>query len=297
MNKNAKNLIALAVAASLVGGGAYYLLAAKPAQQAVELEPVATPQPVQRAVAASSAPASAALPAILFPVPAPVQPASAAVQALLSLPALVDADAVVSQQLTDLLGQKNILTFLHLDHFVRRVVATVDNMARSYAPQTMWPVNPTPKRFVTLIDGIGGPEVISPDNGQRYTPFVLLVESVDSAQAVALYVRLYPLFQQAYEELGFPGRYFNDRLVFVLDHLLATPVQRGATAVSLVEVKGSVPSLRPWVRYEFTDPALEALTSGQKMLLRTGPVNQRRLNAKMLEIRALVAAAGLPAVK
>lgn len=293
MNKNAKNLIALAVAAALVGGGAYYLLAAKPAQQAVELEPVATPQPVQRAVAASSAPASAPLPAILFPVLAPVQPASAAVQAL---PSLVDADAVVSQQLTDLLGQKNILTFLHLDHFVRRVVATVDNMARSYAPQTMWPVNPTPKRFVTLIDGIGGPEVISPDNGQRYTPFVLLVESVDSAQAVALYVRLYPLFQQAYEELGFPGRYFNDRLVFVLDHLLATPVQRGATAVSLVEVKGSVPSLRPWVRYEFTDPALEALSSGQKMLLRTGPVNQRRLNAKMLEIRALVAAAGLPAV-
>ncbi len=294
MNKNAKNLIAMAVAAALVGGGAYYLLAAKPAQQAVELEPAATPQPVQSAAAASSAPASAALPAILFPVLAPVLPASAAVQAL---PALVDADTVVGQQLTDLLGQKNILTFLHLDHFVRRVVATVDNMARSYAPQTMWPVNPTPKRFVTLIDGIGGPEVISPDNGQRYTPFVLLVESVDSAQAVALYVRLYPLFQQAYEELGFPGRYFNDRLVVVLDHLLATPVQRGPTQVSLVEVKGSVPSLRPWVRYEFTDPALEALSSGQKMLLRSGPVNQRRLNAKLLEIRALVAAAGLPAVK
>ena len=294
MNKNAKNLIALTVAAALVGGGAYYLLAAKPAELAIEVEPAATLQPVQSAAAASSAPASAALPAILFPVLAPAQPASAAVQAL---PALVDADAVVSQQLTDLLGQKNILTFLQLDHFVRRVVATVDNMARSYAPQTMWPVNPTPQRFVTLIDGIGGPEVISPDNGQRYTPFVLLVESVNATQAVALYVRLYPLFQQAYEELGFPGRYFNDRLVFVLDHLLATPVQRGATAVSLVEVKGSVPSLRPWVRYEFTDPKLEALSSGQKMLLRTGPVNQRRLNAKLLEIRALVAAAGLPAVQ
>ena len=294
MNKNAKNLIALTVAAALVGGGAYYLLAAKPAELAIEVEPAATLQPVQSAAAASSAPASAPLPAILFPVLAPAQPASAPVQAL---PALVDADAVVSQQLTDLLGQKNILTFLQLDHFVRRVVATVDNMARSYAPQTMWPVNPTPQRFVTLIDGIGGPEVISPDNGQRYTPFVLLVESVNATQAVALYVRLYPLFQQAYEELGFPGRYFNDRLVFVLDHLLATPVQRGATAVSLVEVKGSVPSLRPWVRYEFTDPKLEALSSGQKMLLRTGPVNQRRLNAKLLEIRALVAAAGLPAVQ
>jgi hypothetical protein len=297
MNKNAKHVIAVAVAVALAGGVAYYLLAAKPPQQAVEVEPAATQLPVQSAAAASSGPASAPLPAILFPVLAPAQPASAAAQTLLSLPVLVDADAVVSQQLTDLLGQKNILTFLHMDHFVRRVVATVDNLARSYAPQTMWPVNPTPKRFVTLIDGVGGPEVISPDNGQRYTPFVLLVESVDSAQAVAVYVRLYPLFQQAYEELGFPRRYFNDRLVFVLDHLLATPVQRGPTAVSLVEVKGLVPSLRPWVRYEFSDPALEALSAGQKMLLRTGPVNQRRLNAKLLEIRALVASAGLPAVQ
>lgn len=32
-------------------------------------------------------------------------------------------------------------------------------------------------------------------------------------KAVALYCSPYPLFQQAYEVLGFPGKYFNDRLV------------------------------------------------------------------------------------
>ena len=122
-----------------------------------------------------------------------------------------------------------------------------------------------------------------------------LIEAVDAKQAVALYVRLYPLFQRAYEDIGFPGRYFNDRLVAVIDHLLATPVPAQPLAVTLVDVKGSVPSLRPWVRYEFLDPALQRLSSGQKMMLRTGPENQRRLRARLQTWRALVAGAPLAA--
>ena len=59
---------------------------------------------------------------------------------------------------------------------------------------------------------------------------VRALESIDSAKLVALYVRFYPLFQQAYAELGYPSRYFNDRLFEVIDHLLATPDVRGPIA-------------------------------------------------------------------
>ena len=38
-----------------------------------------------------------------------------------------------------------------------------------------------------------------------------------------MYKQYYPLFQQAYVDLGYPEGYFNDRLVEVIDHLLATP--------------------------------------------------------------------------
>jgi len=74
----------------------------------------------------------------------------------------------------------------------------------------------------------------------------------------------------------------------VLDLLIATPVHDEPLEVALVEVKGPVPSLRPWVRYEFADPALASLSAGQRMLLRMGPDHQRRLQAKMQEIRRLV---------
>jgi hypothetical protein len=196
----------------------------------------------------------------------------------------------VNGLLADLLSRKDILTFLQVDGFVRRVVATVDNLGRDHAPPKVWPVNPTAERFTTLKSP-NGVETIHPDNAQRYNPLVLMIESVDAAKAVGLYRSVYPLFQQAYEELGFPGKYFNDRLVQVLDHLIATPAQTAPLVVKLVEVKGPVASLRPWVRYEYASPTLEAMSAGQKILLRTGPVNHRRLQAKLQAIRALVAKA------
>lgn len=272
---NQSKVMIVAVLAAVVLGVAYY---------GWLRQNEAEPEPVAPSVAAPAAPPPAPVasePAIQYPVPAAEPEAQPK-----PLPALADSDAYVQAALTDLLGKKNLLTFLQLDSFVRRVVATVDNLGREHAPPMVWPVNPTPGRFSTR--GTAGAETIHPDNSQRYTPFVLFVEAVDTAQAVKLYVSLYPLFQQAYEELGFPKRYFNDRLVAVIDRLLAAPVQDGPVGVQLVEVKGPVPSVRPWVRYEFADPQLEALSAGQKMLIRTGPVNHRRLRAKLLEVRKLL---------
>lgn len=276
-------VVTVAVLVLAVLGAAYYGW-----QRYAAPEPAAEPSAEPAAPPPAPAASAPAEPAIKYPLAA-AEPAEAQ-----PLPALEASDAYVETALTELLGKKNVLTFLQLDGFARRVVATVDNLGREHAPPMVWPVNPTPGRFSTR--GQAGAETIHPDNGQRYTPFVLFVESVDTAQAVRLYIRLYPLLQQAYEELGFPRRYFNDRLVAVIDQLLAAPVQDAPVAVSLVEVKGTVPSERPWVRYEFADPKLEALSAGQKVLIRTGPVNHRRLRAKLLEVRKLVTGAAMAPV-
>jgi Protein of unknown function (DUF3014). len=148
----------------------------------------------------------------------------------------------------------------------------------------LWPVNPTAGRFT--VEEVNGATVIAPDNSSRYTPLVLLAETVDIRRAVDLYVRLYPLLQSTYAELGYPRGYFNDRLIAVIDQLLATPVIEGPIKLELTDVKGPIPSERPWVRYQYADPSLESLSAGQKILLRVGPVNGRRLKAKLAEIRA-----------
>jgi hypothetical protein len=189
----------------------------------------------------------------------------------------------IGSAVTDFLGSQAALTFFQLADFPRKFVATVDNLGRSHAPPVAWPISPTEGRFtVQTLDGV---TVVSSDNGLRYTPLVLLLEGLNVGLAVDLYVRMYPVLQQTYVNLGYPNRQFNDRLLQVINHLLATPTAPQVMAVQLTEVKGPIPSLRPWVRYEFADPALESLSSGQKIMLRVGSVNQNRLKARLSALR------------
>jgi hypothetical protein len=120
---------------------------------------------------------------------------------------------------------------------------------------------------------------IAAGNAARYTPYVQMLEKVDAKQLAGVYLRFYPLFQQAYEELGYPKAYFNDRLVGAIDHLLVTP-----------EVAGPLLLKQPKVLYEFADPQLEALSAGQKAMIRMGPDNARRVKAKLRVLRSEVAA-------
>ena len=266
-----KRLIAAGVAAlvlALAAGGVYWW------RQRVAPPPGMTmPPPVARAPVSAPAPAPSE-PVIRHPIEA--ADAASAPSTTLDRAALVE-----------LLGSKMANAFVQFDGFVPRLVATVDNLARPHAAPRLWPVHPTPGRFT--VERSGEAEQIATANAPRYTPFVAFAEGIDSRRAVALYRRHYALFQQAWGDLGYPRTYFNDRLVEVIDHLLATPEPAAPVKVKLTEVKGPEPITQPWLRYEFADPKLDTLSSGQKMLIRMGPDNARRLKAKLMEVRRLVA--------
>ena len=190
MHKNAMLWIGMPLLLLVIGGGYLALQERAPA------------------VIAAPPPPPAAEPAVRYPLDGLAEANRAA------LPTADKLDAYVTAALINLLGQKSVLSMLQTDAFARRVVATVDNLAREHVASRLWPVNPTPGRFSVNIQG--GSQVLDSANALRYLPFVQMVESVDLARAVALYARLYPLFQRAYEDLGYPGRYFNDRLVSAL---------------------------------------------------------------------------------
>ena len=265
-------VIAVGMLAVLLGAGAGWYWWKR---QAVEAPVVASaPPPAAVPEAAKPAVPAASEPRIRHPIEAPVEATPAAPR---------DAATV----LTDLVGRKAALSMLQLDDFPRRFVATVDNLGGARAPARLWPVVPAGGRFgVERRDGL---ESIAAANAERYAPFLAFIESVDLRRAAGAYRTLYPEFQQAYEELGYPRRYFNDRLVEVIDLLLATPELDGPARVHLPPINGPVQPERPWVLYEFDDPALAELTSGQKMMVRMGPAAERRLKARLVEFRRLVA--------
>lgn len=276
MNKGARRALLIVILVAIAAGAAYWWWNG--------WYPAGVTTMPEAPASAPAAPASAATvvpvePAIQYPVPAPTTATP------LESPGIAAA-------LGDLLGRKAVSTFLQIDDFPHRFVATVDNLGRSDAPASLWPINPTPGRFT--VQAHNGNTIISTDNGLRYTALMLLAESVDTHKAVDLYIRMYPLLQRAYQDLGYPKAYFNDRLIEVINLLLASPNPGYPVNVQLTEVKGPQPSLQPWVRYEFADPALESLTAGQKIMVRVGPVNERRLKARLGALRKELLARVVP---
>ena len=246
------------------------------ADRSVPAKPPATPAtalPASAPPAAAVPPAEASLPAVRQEAPVAVTHGPS-----------IAAEGVASA-LTELVGTQAAGAWLRLDDFPHRLVATVDNLSREQAASSLWPVGPTAGHFSVVQHE--GRVVIDPDNQLRYAPFVQWVEGLDSAKVVAVYMRLLPLLQRTYEDLGFPpGHHFQARLLKVIDNLLAAPEAAEFTEVKLTDVKGPVPSLRPWVRYEFADAELESASAGQKLMVRIGAPNENRLKAKLKVLRS-----------
>ena len=204
--------------------------------------------------------------------PAPTTPAGRVLDAgsaAPSLPKLEASDSMMREALAGLVGRQAFADRFIAADIVRRIVATVDNLPRETAPRRVMPLNAVPGAFIP-----------GASNYARYSPYVRVFDAIEPQALVQAYVRAYPLFQSAYEELGYPGKYFNDRLMQAIDDLLDAP--EPATPPEL---------MRPRVLYEFADPDLETRSAGQKMLLRMGRDNAARVKGKLREIRRELVAA------
>ena len=259
-----KWIAALLVAATIGGVAIYqYRLTTAPPSAAPEVLPPAPP-PV----------AATGEPKVRFPVPE--SPASAT-----PLPPLEASDSALQDALAGLYGRETLARFFSLDDIVRRFVATIDNLPRKTVAARLMPVKPVGGVF--HVSGSDASVAIAADNHLRYRPYVQAMEAVEAKRLVALYTHVYPLFQAAYQELGYPDRYFNDQLVDTIDDLLAAP---DVAAPGLTQ---------PKVLYQFADAGLEARSAGQKIMIRMGGANAARVKDKLRAIRRELTGAPAPA--
>jgi hypothetical protein len=255
-----KPMIGVAAAVVVVAAGTWYFLHSR--QAAVQRAPVAQqPAPAQ----------PPAEPGIQHPLPGAQEDSASNVP----LPVLADSDAALGVALAKVAGAPAVKDYLLPENIIRRLVVTIDNLPRQKVAVEKRPTGPVAGSFAA--DGDELHATLDPQNYARYQPVVAVVGKLDMRQVAAVYVRFYPLFQQAYQNLGYPNGYFNDRLVQVIDSLVATPQPQAPIAL-----------VRPNVMYLFADPALESRPAGQKLLIRMGPDNAAVIKAKLTELRAAI---------
>lgn len=203
------------------------------------------------------------------------------------LPMLMESDPVVLETLGGLVGEPTVYQYLVTDNVISRIVATVDTLGSRQVPGVVQAVQGPTSEFEavsvdnpeTVVRNEVGDEIpqflIDPANYGRYTPYVETLEAVDTSSLVQSYRQHYPLFQEAFRQMGYTDSDFNERLKDIIDELLATP-----------ETSGPVTLVKPEAFYLFADPELESLSAGQKVLIRMGDSNASRVKSKLAEIRS-----------
>ena len=230
-------------------------------------------EPADAAVGSEPAQAEPAGPR--YPVPIPGADGAGD---LVELPPLSDSDSYFELALLDVFGAE--LDALLVDSgLVEKLVATIDNLPRDRVAERVRPLRNLETAFVAEpLDGANA-FVVSAENHARYTPMVNLFVAAGDDQVIDAYRRFYPLLQEAYVGLGYPDAYFNDRVIEVIDHLLSAPEPAERPRLQ-----------RPHVLFVYADPELEALSAGQKFLLRMGNANANRVKDKLAGLRAQLVA-------
>jgi len=202
------------------------------------------------------------------------------------LPSLQDSDPLAVDTLSSLVGEAMAVRYFASEDLISRLVSNIDALGSRQVPAAIQAVQGPEGEFevtiddqpdTTIVNEEGDPiaqYLVDPDNNRRYLVYVEMLEAVDVDQIAGLYRQHYPLFQEAWQQLGYPDGDFNQRLLLIIDELLATP-----------EVEGSLRLKKPEAYYLFSDEELESLSAGQKIMLRMGSENAARVKSKLSEIR------------
>ncbi|TRX57240.1 DUF3014 domain-containing protein [Thalassomonas sp. M1454] len=190
------------------------------------------------------------------------------------LPDLDQSDEYMSAGIALMSWRKELLTLLVTDDLVRRLVVFTDNFAQGEIAYSHLPLQPLPEQFATNKQSLTEDTyVIAGENELRYKQYIELLHSFEPKQLANYFNENKPLFAQAYAELGYGDKTFDQVLQQALNRIL--DLQINNTDELLV---------RPSVVYQYQQQELEQLPAADKFLLRLGKENLLQLKAIALEL-------------
>ncbi|NMH66316.1 DUF3014 domain-containing protein [Shewanella salipaludis] len=262
-------ILAVALLALLLGGAYYYISTDSNEPQPTELEPV----PLPATTPEEPLPTEAPVPEPEIVTTQAEMPPESQAQAPEPLPPLAESDDFVQQKVITLADGMAIAPLLIKQNLARQWVVFVDNLAQGELARKASPMK-GPKQAFSVTD-ITNKTYLNPDGYHRYDMYADFVAGLDEQQLLQTYRELSPLFETAFDELGYGELSFEERMQQAFKTVLAAPVIEDPIELTSISVN-----------YKFADPKLEALPSAQKLLIRMGPENTRKIKAAVRKLQA-----------
>ncbi len=219
------------------------------------------------------------------PIVAAATPAAAATPTPPVLPPLADSDGFIRGLLAPLSPDPLFAKWLEQDGLVRRFATAADVMQGGGLPRGPLAFLASREKFAA--DSRGRGFVMAQRTWARYDGVANAVASLDAASCARIFGWVTPLLDEAYKQLGHPQGGVTTAVNDSLAELLEVQVPAEPVALNRVDSARGI--------YTFADRDLETLSAVQKALVRMGPSNAGKIQAKLSEIRPLLPAEAAPA--
>ncbi|MGL4712842.1 MAG: DUF3014 domain-containing protein [Shewanella sp.] len=187
------------------------------------------------------------------------------------VPALAESDGFAQQKALAIINNNVLGSLLVQQDLIRQFVVFVDNLAQGELTRKVSPLKGPEKQF--SVSEITNKVYLNPEGFHRYDAYVDSISKMDERSLITTYKQLTPMLEEAFAELGYSNAKFNDRMLQAINVLLAAPIIEAPIELSSISVN-----------YQFVDPDLEVLPSAQKLLVRMGPENTRKLKVALRKI-------------
>ena len=185
---------------------------------------------------------------------------------------LGESDEVLAEAMTSINAGDLGDQFIMRPNGLERGVAIVDNLRQGAVPYKLLPVGRPSKAFPFTDNGLA--VTMDPAGFERYNGLADTVAGIDVPATLALYDLLSAAIDEVWDALGYTDTGFEDAVLGTLGAIMLTP----ATNVEARLIKDE----SNWI---YEDEALESLSALQKQIMRMGPKNADKIQAKARELR------------
>lgn len=186
-----------------------------------------------------------------------------------------ESDTYIRDALKNASAIAEFQNWLKEKDIIRRFVAVVDNIVNGESPAANLNFLKPEKGFLVITHKNN--LIFDPNNYIRHDRTVSTFDSLKTRTLLNLYYHIEPLMDRTYQKMGYPGKTFRPALFRAIDVILDIPV-----------IETQILLQKKVITYTFDNQKLENLNPAEKLILRLGPENIRKIQKRCREIKILL---------
>jgi hypothetical protein len=191
------------------------------------------------------------------------------------LPPLAESDDFVAKKTLAVANGMKIEPLVLKKDMARQFVVFIDNLAQGELIRKASPMQGPSNKF--SVSEITNKTYLNPDSYHRYDIYADFVTGLNDQELATTYRELKPLFEEAFTELGYTDMTFDERMQQAFKMIADAPIVEDPIELTSISVN-----------YQYVDTNLEALPNAQKLLVRMGPENTRKIKNAVKRLQPLL---------